>query len=150
MRWIPRLRMLLARRPWLYWLLVALMGLGVATQVHASVAAAQRARDHWGSTVTVLIANIMPRLAPASVTIPANLTGGQTVLNLAPLAYSAYGAARLNYSISSAFTAEGALAFSVSALTGTVFVATFPSPVFAACSASDTCGKSSRRRCCGE
>ncbi|CAB4867647.1 unannotated protein [freshwater metagenome] len=57
MRWIPRLRMLLARRPWLYWLLVALMGLGVATQVHASVAAAQRARDHWGSTVTVLIAD---------------------------------------------------------------------------------------------
>ena len=87
------------------------------------------AYTNW-TTVTVLIANIMPRLAPASVTVPANLTGGQTVLNLAPLAYSAYGAARLNYSISSAFTAEGALAFSVSALTGTVFVATFPSPVW--------------------
>jgi hypothetical protein len=88
------------------------------------------AYSNW-TTVNVLIANIMPRLAPtAPTTILANLSGGQTVLNLAPLAYAAYGSARLNYSISNAFTAEGALAFSVSSLTGTVAVATFPSPTW--------------------
>jgi hypothetical protein len=56
MRWLPRIRMLLARRPWLYWLLVGLIGVCVVAAVAAAMADVRRQRDSWGQAATVLVA----------------------------------------------------------------------------------------------
>lgn len=55
MRWMPRLRMLLARRPWIYWLFVVAVAAGVALSVTAALAEVRRERDSWGETVTVFV-----------------------------------------------------------------------------------------------
>ena len=53
---LPRLRLAFARRPWSYWLLVALAA-GLAWWRIASLhIAAERARDSWGNTVEVWVA----------------------------------------------------------------------------------------------
>ena len=51
-----RARLVLARRPWIYWAVVAVFaGLAAATvQAHISSVAAER--DRWGATRTVLVA----------------------------------------------------------------------------------------------
>lgn len=56
MRWIPRVRMLLARRPLLYWAGVAGVAAAAALTVQTTVRDAERARDSWGDTATVLVA----------------------------------------------------------------------------------------------
>jgi hypothetical protein len=57
MRWMPRLRLLLARRPWIYWLTVAVLAATVAAAVASSAADLDRQRNAWGQTVTVFVAN---------------------------------------------------------------------------------------------
>jgi hypothetical protein len=53
---LPRLRLVLARRPWLYWLVVALCA-GIAWLQWSTVQDdAERARRSWGTSRTVLVA----------------------------------------------------------------------------------------------
>lgn len=56
MRWIPRARLLLARRPWLYWAFVAGIATVVVLRVNATVLDAEHVRDSWGETSTVMVA----------------------------------------------------------------------------------------------
>jgi len=56
MHYLARLRLLLARRPWLYWLMVSLLASATWAAVHSAVAAAEAQRSTWGSTVTVWVA----------------------------------------------------------------------------------------------
>lgn len=56
MRWLARLRWILARRPWIRWLMVAAAAMLVAWEMTAEVGSLHRARDRWGDTVAVLVA----------------------------------------------------------------------------------------------
>ena len=56
MRWLSRWRWLLARRPWIRWLLVAAAAGLAALAVTTEVDALHRARARWGTTVDVLVA----------------------------------------------------------------------------------------------
>lgn len=56
MRWIPRLRMLLARRPWIYWAVVAAVAVALATSVAGAVASVDRERNSWGESAQVYVA----------------------------------------------------------------------------------------------
>lgn len=56
MRWLSRWRWLLARRPWIRWILVAASAGVAALAVTAEVDALHRARNRWGTTVEVLVA----------------------------------------------------------------------------------------------
>ncbi|MEI7546546.1 MAG: hypothetical protein WCK21_00600 [Actinomycetota bacterium] len=53
---IPRVRLQLARRPWLYWSFVALCAFAVWSGVTGATSSAAAERDRWGSTRTVLVA----------------------------------------------------------------------------------------------
>jgi hypothetical protein len=55
MRWLPRLRLVFARRPWLYWAIAGTLTACAWWQVSALHADARRARDSWGATVTVWV-----------------------------------------------------------------------------------------------
>lgn len=55
MRWIPRVRMLFARRPVLYWACVAGVAAVAVLAVQATVRDAERERDSWGHTATVMV-----------------------------------------------------------------------------------------------
>lgn len=46
----------MARRPWLHWVLVALLAAGVAAIVAAELADVRRQRDSWGKTIDVIVA----------------------------------------------------------------------------------------------
>lgn len=50
-------RLFLARRPWLYWLIVAILGTAVALAVGQQIAAIDATRQSWGTTATVLRAD---------------------------------------------------------------------------------------------
>ena len=50
-------RRLLARRPWIYWLVVLVLGLATGAAMHHRVAAVDEARRRWGETETVLVAS---------------------------------------------------------------------------------------------
>lgn len=50
-------RLFLARRPWLYWAIIALLAIGVALAVRQQVAAIDTTRRSWGATATVLRAD---------------------------------------------------------------------------------------------
>lgn len=90
MRWMPRLRMLLARRPWIYWSFVALLAAGAGLTVAASVADMRRARESWGETAPVLVAT--RAIAPgemldgsvAATQFPVALVPGSAVTDFAP------------------------------------------------------------------
>ena len=56
MRWMPRLRVFMARRPWLHWILVALLAAGIGAIVAAELADVRRQRDSWGKTIDVIVA----------------------------------------------------------------------------------------------
>jgi len=56
MQWMPRLRTLLARRPWIWWLGVALIAAALAASVAASVGRLDAARRTWGETASVVVA----------------------------------------------------------------------------------------------
>lgn len=55
MRWLPRLRLAFARRPWLYWLVAGSLIVLAWWQVSSLHEAARRARDAWGTTVAVWV-----------------------------------------------------------------------------------------------
>lgn len=52
-----RARLVLARRPWIYWLCVAALAALVAVSVNDRLAAIERERDGWGTTRIVLVAD---------------------------------------------------------------------------------------------
>lgn len=54
---LPRVRLVLARRPWLYWLLVGLCAAGVWAGVAGAQAQVERARARWGATTPVWVAD---------------------------------------------------------------------------------------------
>ena len=54
---LPRLRMLLARRPWLYWLVVGICALAVWLSVASAQAAVTKERAAWGTTRAVWVAS---------------------------------------------------------------------------------------------
>ncbi len=49
-------RLVLARRPWLYWAIVTVLAAGLAVAVHEQSTALDAARDEWRATRTVLVA----------------------------------------------------------------------------------------------
>jgi hypothetical protein len=51
-----RARLVLARRPWVYWALVAALAALAAATVHGETSSIAAERDRWGSTRTVLVA----------------------------------------------------------------------------------------------
>ncbi len=98
MQWLPNVRMLLGRRPWIYWTCVAGLAVAIGSSIHGSQAEVQRARDRWGATVPALMATraITPgeplegavalRLVPAAVlartalsVLPAQATARQSI-----------------------------------------------------------------------
>jgi hypothetical protein len=48
-------RLVLARRPWIYWAVVATLAAGAAAAVHGEMASIATERDRWGSTRTVMV-----------------------------------------------------------------------------------------------
>lgn len=86
MRWLPRMRMMLARRLWLYWLIVAAIAAGVAVGVASAMGDVRRQREAWGRATTVLIAtrdiavgealanSVVSRDVPTAVVPPSALT----------------------------------------------------------------------------
>lgn len=54
---LPRLRLLFARRPWLYWLIVGTCAVAVWLSVASAQAEVARERDSWGSTRAVWVAS---------------------------------------------------------------------------------------------
>lgn len=57
MRLLPRLRLLLARRPWLYWLAVAMCAAVVWLAMSSAAASVQHERASWGTTRQVWVTN---------------------------------------------------------------------------------------------
>lgn len=57
MRLLPRLRLLLARRPWLYWSAVGVCAVVVWLSTSAATARLERERDEWGATRRVWVTN---------------------------------------------------------------------------------------------
>ncbi len=53
---LPRLRMLFARRPWLYWLIVGMCAIAVWLSVASAQAELTQKREAWGSTRDVWVA----------------------------------------------------------------------------------------------
>lgn len=51
-----RLRRLLVRRPWIYWVAIALVALGAFASVYEHVAAVDAERESWGEISQVLVA----------------------------------------------------------------------------------------------
>ena len=52
---LPRLRLLFARRPWLYWFIVGTCAVGVWLSVASAQARLDHARESWGTTRTVWV-----------------------------------------------------------------------------------------------
>ena len=55
MRLLPRLRLLLARRPWLYWSAVGVCAAAVWASMSAAAAGVERERAAWGATQRVWV-----------------------------------------------------------------------------------------------
>ncbi|MCU1368755.1 MAG: hypothetical protein JWN39_4394 [Ilumatobacteraceae bacterium] len=56
MRLLANVRMQLARRPWVRWVFVAVLALGVGGSVASGLAGVRRERDAWGRSTTVYVA----------------------------------------------------------------------------------------------
>ena len=56
MRWLARVRIGVARRPWITWLAAVAAASVVALAVHDAMAAVRQERDAWGRRTTVLVA----------------------------------------------------------------------------------------------
>ncbi|HYN34830.1 MAG TPA: hypothetical protein VES40_19555 [Ilumatobacteraceae bacterium] len=54
---VARARLVFARRPWLYWAIVAALGTALAVGVNDQLTALEEARRNWGSTRSVLVAD---------------------------------------------------------------------------------------------
>ena len=55
MRLLPRLRLLLARRPWLYWLAVGVCAAAIWVSMSAAERSVARERSQWGTTQRVWV-----------------------------------------------------------------------------------------------
>lgn len=66
---LARLRHVLARRPWLYWLAIAAVAVSGALVAARAVTSVEAARDEWGAPRTVLVAtaSVSPGEAIAGV-----------------------------------------------------------------------------------
>jgi hypothetical protein len=53
---VARARLVLARRPWIYWAVVAVLAALAAAAVHGEMTSITASRDRWGTTRTVLVA----------------------------------------------------------------------------------------------
>lgn len=77
------IRRILVRRPWIYWLLVALAALGAAASMLERSDRVDAARDSWGRTRTVWVATVDhapgDELAVERREIPAAAVGGDPV-----------------------------------------------------------------------
>ncbi len=62
-----RARLVLARRPWIYWLSIAMLTVVVAVAVNDRVASIDAARDEWGDLRTVVVAD--GQLEPGDVAV---------------------------------------------------------------------------------
>lgn len=51
-----RARLVLARRPWIYWVVVAALAVAAASSVRSEMASIASERDTWGSTRSVVVA----------------------------------------------------------------------------------------------
>ena len=51
-----RARLVLARRPWIYWAVVAVLAVLAAAAVQGQISSVAAERDRWGATRTVLVA----------------------------------------------------------------------------------------------
>jgi len=51
-----RARLVLARRPWIYWAVVATLSIAAAGAVHAEMSSIDTERNSWGTTRSVLVA----------------------------------------------------------------------------------------------
>jgi len=74
MQLAARARLFLARRPWVYWLAVAMLALGVAAGVQDRLRAVDEARDRWSTVRAVAVADHDHQpgdaLATSSVVLP--------------------------------------------------------------------------------
>lgn len=57
MQLTARMRFVLARRPWIYWTIVAVLAAAAAGVVHAELRSIGERRDAWGETRHVLVAD---------------------------------------------------------------------------------------------
>jgi hypothetical protein len=78
MRLLPRVRLLFARRPWLYWLCVSGLVGAIAFSVAATVGEVDRQRQSWGETAPVVVAS--------EAVAPGQPFGGNTHLVSMPVA----------------------------------------------------------------
>lgn len=78
---LPRVRLQLARRPWIYWLVVGLCSLLAWSSVLAAQGDARRAARSWGRSRTVYVAD--RALAPGD---PVRATARQYPLTMVPTA----------------------------------------------------------------
>ncbi len=56
MRWMSRMRMTVARHPWIHWAFVALLATAIGGSIAIGLAGVRREREAWGMTRTVLVA----------------------------------------------------------------------------------------------
>jgi SAF domain len=84
MRVVARIRLELARRPWIHWCVVVALATGAAWSVAAALAGVDRARAAWGTVARVVVAN--QPLAPGDP------LAGATQLRSVPLAVVPAGA----------------------------------------------------------
>ena len=85
---LARLRLLLARRPWLYWLAVGLCAGSAWLTIHGSQARVEAERASWGATLTVWVAegntaagasiSAAPHEYPAAVVPPSAIAAEPT------------------------------------------------------------------------
>jgi hypothetical protein len=75
MRWVARLRMLLARRAWLYWLIVVALAATAGVAMTAATLDVRRERDAWGESAPVFVAarDIGPGEPLGDATVAADL-----------------------------------------------------------------------------
>ena len=57
MQIFSHVRMLLARRPWIYWTSVGAVALALALVMHSWVSDLRHQRNSWGTTTSVLVAS---------------------------------------------------------------------------------------------
>jgi hypothetical protein len=81
MRWIPRVRLLLARRPWLYWLLVACCSIGIGAVMTTAMGNLRREREAWGQSTRVLVAT---RTVAAGDTVAGSFEWRELPLTMVP------------------------------------------------------------------
>ncbi len=88
--WPSRVRLLLARRPWIYWLVVAALTAGVVSAVVRASMRIERERASWGSTITITVAgrDIAPGESVVAATVrrdyPEAMVPATAVVDLPP------------------------------------------------------------------